>query len=544
MDLGVLEDTTHLLNHYSLSRGEKMENNNKNILLAILIVTVLIIGYTYFFLPKETVQTQKNQSTITENQTKKSTLTKHQIVAPQKHNITGKIITVSTDNYILKISTANGAIHELILKKYTINKKYVKLVKSNGKYNTLETVFKDKPIESLEETKPYTANSYNIQLTKNKKTATLILRKSNGSVTIEKTFTFRNGIYAFDFSVKVLRDGKPIKEEFSVYAGPDLGDLQKKKYSHLGAVALVGNGKIKTDKKIKPDMDIHWIALESKYFCFVFLPIHTNSLLAGYTKLNGGRYIYSNLFTPASLEIYAGPKSNEEIAAVDHKLDKIIRFGMFGFIGKPLLYVLNWLYSIFGNYGVAIIVLTLMIRIVFYPLSFKSYKSMREMAKLQPKLKELQAKYKGKPDQLNKATMELYKKHKVNPFGGCLPMVIQIPVFFALYNVLLNAIELRGAPFMLWITDLSSKDPYYILPIIMGITMFIQQKLTPATGDPKQQKIMMFLPIVFTIMFMGFPSGLVLYWTTNNVLTLIQQLIDSQIIKAQEKKLKHKNAEA
>ncbi len=123
-------------------------------------------------------------------------------------------------------------------------------------------------------------------------------------------------------------------------------------------------------------------------------------------------------------------------------------------------------------------------------------------------------------------------------------MLIQIPVFFALYNVLLNAIELRGAPFVLWITDLSSKDPYYILPIIMGITMYIQQKLTPATGDPTQQKLMMFLPVIFTIMFMSFPSGLVLYWTTNNILTLLQQFIDSQILKAQEKKLKHKNAEA
>ena len=522
-----------------------MENsNNRNILIAIIVVTLLITAYTYFFLPKSPEKhrtANKNTPAKTEKQPK---LEKGTPSVTTYKKIKGSVITVETNNYILKISSSNGAIQELILKKYLVNRKNVQLVKSEGNYNTLETVFKDSPVEKLEETKSYVPSEKSIHLSKDNSKVTLTLKKSNAEYTIIKKFTFRNNIYAFDFSVKVLKNGKLLKEEFSVYAGPDLGDLQKKKYSHLGAVALVDNDKIKTDKKIKPDMDIHWIALESKYFCFAFLPINSNSLLAGYTKLKDGRYIYANLTTPAELEIYAGPKSSETIAAVDHKLDKIIRFGMFGFIGKPLLYVLNWLYSIFGNYGVAIIVLTLLIRIVFYPLSFKSYKSMREMAKLQPKLKELQAKYKGKPDQLNKATMELYKKHKVNPFGGCLPMLIQIPVFFALYNVLLNAIELRGAPFVLWITDLSSKDPYYILPIIMGLTMYIQQKLTPATGDPTQQKIMMFLPVIFTIMFMSFPSGLVLYWTTNNILTLLQQFIDSQIIKAQEKKQKQKNAEA
>ncbi len=524
-----------------------MENsNNRNILIAIIVVTLLITAYTYFFLPKSSVKQKTASKNSPSKVVKQSKKIKNPASPPTAlaRKSKGSVITVETDNYILKISSSNGAIQELILKKYKVNRKNVKLVKSEGSYNTLETVFKDSPVENLEETKLYIPNKTSIHLTKSHNKAVLLLKKTNGVYTIIKSFTFRNSIYAFDFSVKVFKNGKLFKEEFSVYAGPDLGDLQKKKYSHLGAVALVDNDKIKTDKKIKPDMDIHWIALESKYFCFAFIPLNSNSLLAGYTKLKDGHYIYANLTSPSQLEIYAGPKSSETIAAVDHKLDKIIRFGMFGFIGKPLLYVLNWLYSIFGNYGVAIIVLTLLIRIVFYPLSYKSYKSMREMAKLQPKLKELQAKYKGKPDQLNKATMELYKKHKVNPFGGCLPMLIQIPVFFALYNVLLNAIELRGAPFVLWITDLSSKDPYYILPIIMGITMYIQQKLTPATGDPTQQKLMMFLPVIFTIMFMSFPSGLVLYWTTNNILTLLQQFIDSQIIKAQEKKLKHKNAEA
>ncbi|WP_035589763.1 membrane protein insertase YidC [Hippea jasoniae] len=510
-----------------------MEGNEKRILLAILVVTLLITSYTYFFLPSQPTKTTKsnpkknNKSTkLIENKVNKTVLKNE------------KVISVETDNYILKISSLNGSIKSLILKKYSVNKKNIELVKATGNYNTLETVFENKTLEHLEETMPYKASNEHLLLL-NKKAGSLVLTKKFDNYTIIKTFNFKNGQYYFSYSIKVLKNDKVAKEAFSIYAGPDLGDLQKKKYSHLGAVALVDNDKIKTDKKITPDEKIHWIALESKYFCFAFLPTKSNRLLAGYTHLNDGNYIYVNSKTPSEFTIYAGPKSKETIAPVDHKLSKIIRFGMFGFIGKPLLYVLNWLYSIFGNYGVAIIILTVLIRILFYPLSFKSYKSMREMAKLQPKLKELQAKYKGKPDQLNKATMELYKKHKVNPFGGCLPVIIQIPVFFALYNVLLNAIELRGAPFILWITDLSTKDPYYVLPIIMGITMYIQQKLTPSTPDPTQQKIMMFMPIIFTIMFMGFPSGLVLYWTTNNLLTLLQQLIDSRILAAQEKKLKH-----
>jgi YidC/Oxa1 family membrane protein insertase len=307
---------------------------------------------------------------------------------------------------------------------------------------------------------------------------------------------------------------------------------QSNKDSHVGAVALI-NDKIKTDKDIGSSTNLSWVALEDKYFC---VALYDNGFLhGGFKEINANKYIYVDLNTQKSINAYAGPKSSGIISAYDPQLDRIVRFGTFGFIGKPLLYVLKYLYSIVGNYGLAIILLTFLIRLIFYPLTYKSFKSMKEMSNLQPQLKELQLKYKGKPELLNKATMELYKKHKVNPLGGCLPILIQIPVFIALYNVLLNAIELRHAPFILWITDLSAKDPYYITPIIMGITMFIQQKLSPSTLDPMQAKIMLFLPIIFTIMFMGFPSGLVIYWIANNVFTIIQQLIDTRLIKSRAK---------
>ena len=189
----------------------------------------------------------------------------------------------------------------------------------------------------------------------------------------------------------------------------------------------------------------------------------------------------------------------------------------------PLFWVLKFFYKFFGNYGWSIIILTILIRIPFIPILNKSQQSMKKMSTIQPMMAEIKEKYKKDPQKMQKEITALYKKHKVNPIGGCLPMFLQIPVFIALYNVLLKAIELRGAPFILWIADMSIKDPYYIFPVVMGLSMLLQQKMTPSTMDPKQAKIMMFMPIVFTFMFLSFPAGLVLYWLVNNVLAIIQQ---------------------
>jgi YidC/Oxa1 family membrane protein insertase len=522
----------HPINHYLISKGEKMGDNEKRTLFAIGLTMLLITAYSYFFMPAQKTEKKVGQQVTTQVSSKDS-LTPAKSIKSSKIN-NEKTVAVETDNYILKISTNTGAIREFRLKQFKVNKKPVELVKSQGKYSTLETVFKDKTLEDIENSSAYVPNKLNFKLDSKNNKRTLILTKKKNDILITKKFTFYNDTYSIDYDINVVSSKNIKSKEFSIYAGPNLGDLEKSKYSHLGAVALVEDKKIRKDKKIDPKEDINWVALESKYFCFALLPANSKRITAGYANLDDNHYIYANLTTPTSLVIYGGPKSKQTIAAVDHNLDKIIRFGMFGFIGKPLLKVLNILYNYVGNYGIAIIILTFFIRLLFYPLSFKSYKSMKSMAKLQPKLKELQVKYKGKPELLNKATMELYKKHKVNPFGGCLPVVVQIPVFLALYNVLLNAIELRGAPFAFWIVDLSAKDPYYILPIFMGLTMFLQQKLTPSTMDPKQQKIMMFMPLIFTVMFLSFPSGLVVYWTTNNLLTILQQFIDSKIIQAKE----------
>jgi len=227
-----------------------------------------------------------------------------------------------------------------------------------------------------------------------------------------------------------------------------------------------------------------------------------------------------------------GPRDPGILETVNYRLSEIIDFGIFDFIARPLLFVLNFFYSFVGNYGIAIILLTVVIKIVFWPLTQKSYSSMKAMQTLQPEMQKIREKFKNDKERLNREIMELYKTKRVNPLGGCLPMLIQIPVFFALYKVLLGNIDLRHAPFALWITDLSAKDPYYITPIIMGGTMFLQQKMTPSTMDPTQAKIFMVMPIVFTFLFLNFPSGLVIYWLVNNILTILQQyLINKSAVK-------------
>jgi YidC/Oxa1 family membrane protein insertase len=233
--------------------------------------------------------------------------------------------------------------------------------------------------------------------------------------------------------------------------------------------------------------------------------------------------------------IYAGPKEYERLQKLHVGLEHIIDFGFFSILARPLFWVLKFFYKFLGNYGWAIVLLTIIVRIPFIPLINKGQKSMRKMQELQPKLSEIKEKYKKDPQKMQHATMEIYKKYKVNPVGGCLPMLLQIPVFYALYKVLMIAIELRGAPFLFWITDLSAKDPYYILPIIMGITMVIQQRMTPSSLDPAQNKMMMLMPVVFTFLFLNFASGLVLYWLINNILSIAQQFYTNKRIPPQRK---------
>ncbi len=232
--------------------------------------------------------------------------------------------------------------------------------------------------------------------------------------------------------------------------------------------------------------------------------------------------------------LFAGPKEQERLKKIAPQLELSVDYGYLFFISEILFFVLVWLHKVLGNWGWSIIGLTMLIKLVFFKLSEKSYKSMARMRKLTPRLQALKERFGDDKQALNKAMMEMYKTEKVNPLGGCLPILIQIPVFIALYWVLLESVEVRQAPWILWITDMSVKDPYFILPVVMGITMFVQQKLNPAPMDPMQAKVMMFLPFVFTIFFATFPSGLVLYWVVNNLLSIAQQWVITRRIERGE----------
>ncbi|KJU81600.1 inner membrane protein translocase component YidC [Candidatus Magnetobacterium bavaricum] len=342
---------------------------------------------------------------------------------------------------------------------------------------------------------------------------------------IKRTYTFYGNSYKID-----LKDEVSGLDPYYITLGSDFYDDSAVSYgAHLGPVILQDMDRIEiaTDKKLDAALahtgNIKWIASENKYFVGAIVPLtrpveslvwkRDEKMLVG---IKGAQAVNEYL-------LYAGPKKFDILKTLNVSLEHVVDFGFFSFIARPLFWTLLYIDGFVGNYGWSIILLTLLIRIPFIPLISKGQRSMKKLQKVQPLMNDIRERNKKDPQKMQREIMELYKKHKVNPMGGCLPILIQIPVFFALYKVLLVAIELRAAPFMFWLKDLSVKDPYYILPIIMGITMLIQQKMTPTTMDPMQNKIMMFMPIVFTFMFLNFPSGLVLYWLVSNVLSIVQQ---------------------
>ena len=230
--------------------------------------------------------------------------------------------------------------------------------------------------------------------------------------------------------------------------------------------------------------------------------------------------------------VFVGPKRHDIIQQVAPGLELTVDYGVLWFLAKPLFVVLQWFFDLTGNWGWAIVILTICLKMAFYPLSAAGYRSMANMRRVQPRLLALRDRYADDRGRLNQAMMDLYKEEKINPLGGCFPILIQIPVFIALYWVLLESVEMRQAPFVLWVHDLSEKDPFFVLPLLMGISMWLQQRLNPAPLDPTQEKVMKMLPFVFTIFFAFFPSGLVLYWLANNILSIAQQWRITRVIEA------------
>ncbi len=359
---------------------------------------------------------------------------------------------------------------------------------------------------------------------------------------VEKTFFFQGGKYTFDVSISVWKKGQKIDPR--LLWGPSLGNPtpqdEKRRFGGSRGVAVFTADKIhrNEERKYKPERSlfnfVHWAAYEDNYFTALFLADSQKSS-AAFLRKEKDQLPYFFLTLSYAQKAYIGPKEYDALSEFGSGTKNLIRFGFFGWIAQILLKAIKAIYSVIPNWGFSIIILTLIIKILFFPLTYSSTKSMAKMQELQPKIKALRAKYKkAKQDiaqrrKMNEEMMKLYKEHGINPAGGCLPILVQIPIFWGFFRLLIVSIEFRHSPFIFWIKDLSVKDPFYVTPILMGITQFISQKMTPTTADPTQQKMMLIMPVIMTIFFMNFQSGLVLYWLTNNVLQIGQQYIMNRL---------------
>ena len=522
-----------------------MENlsTNQRVLLATILSLIVFIVYDYFFIPKKPIQpVDQNRSekiAVPQSNSNSAPVTEHK--APLANSSSAldnqNLLTIKADKFELFIDKL-GRIYQVILeeKRYKNAKgEQIHLFDESKLPKPLEIRFSDQKLNEEAFKTPYTyTGPTKIKLGSNKKTITLTQNLSNEIVT--KTITiYPDGHY--DLKVKVAN-------AHPYYISPGYRpNVRIDAYTVHGALIKEADGTVTwiEDGDAKGTEIFKGATIAAGFDRYYTTALYNldkgfNVVVSKDSKDNPIVFIEGK--KDLSIGGYVGPKEYERLAAIDPRLTDIIEYGFFTFIAKPMFKALLALYHFIGNWGWAIVLLTIIIRIILFPLTLKGMLSMQKLKDLAPKIKEIQQKYKGDPQKMNMHMMQLYKKHNVNPMGGCLPMLLQIPVFFAIYRVLLNAIELKGAPWILWIQDLSVPDPYYVLPILMGVTMYIHQKLTPTTiTDPMQKKIFEWLPVVFTFFFLTFPAGLTLYWFTNNIISIIQQLIVNKIFAA--KKVNH-----
>ena len=528
----------------------------KRMVLAIVLSFIIVFVYQYYFAKnlatKRQDDAQKQEAVTTEQGIQAPRAAPAAKEAPksisvQKSSSGIRDIRVETPLYIAVFTTKGGTLKSIKLKDYrkelSSDSELIELVRvQEGQTYPLAVSFSESSIH-IPPDLTYDTNAATLQV--NDKTGEqkiIFSATSPRAAKVEKVFTFFPDRYTIDLEVRVHNlTGNPIEQNaflnWSEFLDPN---VKTDKENEEGLIAFVKNsveqveaGKIEAKRILGPD--VSWGGFESKYFVTALIPKKPTLTSFQMGRAANGR-ISTSLEGPKNLipvgqiglfnyAIYLGPKEYEFLKAEGVGLENSINLGSWiKWLAMPLLLFMKFLYKYVNNYGTAIIILTLLTKIVFWPLGNKSYKSMKEMQTVQPKIKELQERYKNDKQALNQAVMELYKSHKINPLGGCLPILIQIPVFFGLYRALLYSIELRHAPFVGWIQDLSARDPYYITPVIMGATMFLQQKMSPPMGtDPMQQKIMLLMPVVFTALFLNFPSGLVIYWLFNNILSIGQQ---------------------
>ncbi|MBC2711347.1 MAG: membrane protein insertase YidC [Desulfosarcina sp.] len=540
------------------------------LLVAIGLSFLVLFAWSMFFVDRqpvtdnqEAVQTQKpiGEEQVSNKAAEMTTAAISQgevdaIKAAQATENPAREINVQTPFYTVRISAKGASFTSYILKKYRESVEddapYKELIPQELKNGVIRTSLSGKSLTGLDDAIFSIAQTEDRLVVVDAKQSIAFNWVADDGTVLTKTYTFDPDSYLIDLKV-VLKNAseRVLKDQLVLSVRKPV--VEDKGYGFVGPSALI-NEKLEQIKIKKiEDKDeykggIKWIGVEDRYFI--------SSIIPG-TETNGGmklelidNMIVNQLFNPefelspgAQKEfqffIFMGPKSMEVLNSLGHDLEKALNFGFFNVIAKPCLWFMNKIHSVIPNYGIAIILLTIFTKIILWPLGNKSYKSMSAMKKLQPLMTEIREKYKNDKQKMNQELMALYRTYKVNPMGGCLPMVLQIPVFFALYRMLYQAIELRHAPFFLWINDLSAPDRLFnfgfsipfmeppsgipVLTIIMGATMLLQQKMSPPPGDPTQAKMMMLMPVVFTFIFINFSSGLVLYWLVNNVLSISQQ---------------------
>ncbi len=537
--------------------------------LAIIISFVILVGYQYFFVgpveqsvpePSTTVAPQQSQTAEPPPQaiappvvSAAEPLTQATVQQPAR---TAEKITIDTDLYTVTLSELGGVVTSFILKNYN---------ETSSDDSTGEQLIKTTPEQgyplsfswgsAFPGNTLYTLDSKAVSFDEQTGRGVVLMRAaSDAGLEIVRSYEFSRDSYLIKHAVTVKNNGGlALQGAGGIHQlNMPFGSLDKgSQWLFRGPAYYNEEGlqefKLKEFKEGKKTVQgtFDWIAYEGTYFMTGIIPrdktkavtMNAQDELVSIDVVSALDTLAPGTEKTYEYDLFYGPKKLTVLKETGYNLEKIVNFGWFDVIAKPTLYLLNWLYSIFGNYGIAIILVTVILKALFWPITQKGLKSMKNMQKLQPKMVKIKEKYKDDAARMNQEVMNLYKTYKVNPLGGCLPMVLQIPVFFALYKVLLQSIELRHAPFMLWITDLSAPDrlflgfdiPYLgglpVLTLLMGASMFLQQKMTPTTADPTQAKIMMFLPVIFTFMFLNFASGLVLYWFVNNLLSILQQYL-------------------
>ena len=462
--------------------------------------------------------------------------------------LNGDVIHVKTDLLDLEINTRGGTIQHLELLNYPLSKKQqdvkVVLLDNDNEYFYIVQGGLLSKNDVANHKSVFTAQNNSYSLAGNDSVSVPLYWESENGLKVIKTFTFYKGQYIAEINYEI-QNGTDAEWNGSLYGQINRTEPKEKGsrfiYTYTGAVISspekryekIDFGDIEDDK-LSIDITNGWVAMLQHYFITALVPSSKEDQYHYYTlnpennsyvigAISPSKTIGINNSDHLSHRVYFGPKLQKQLEQVAEGLNLTVDFGIFWFLAKPLYWVLDYIHGFTNNWGWAIILVTLFLKICFYKLSAAGYRSMANMRRVQPRLLSIKERYKGDRARLNQAMMDIYKEEKINPLGGCFPILIQIPVFISLYWVLLESVELRQADFILWIHDLSIPDPYFVLPLLMGVTMFIQQKLNPAPMDPVQAKVMSVLPVVFTVFFAFFPSGLVLYWVVNNTLSIAQQ---------------------